>query len=85
MVFKVFRRIGIGLGSLIGLLALAFIVLYTIGSIKWNKLHGEYEVPAEAIAIPTDQASITRGQMTDDELRAMWLYLQSLPALGQGK
>lgn len=25
------------------------------------------------------------GQMTDDELRAVWLYLQSLPALEQGK
>ena len=24
------------------------------------------------------------GQMTDDELRAVWLYLQSLPALEQG-
>lgn len=23
------------------------------------------------------------GQMTDDELRAVWLYLQSLPALEQ--
>ncbi len=25
------------------------------------------------------------GQMTDDELRALWLYLQSLPALEQGE
>jgi len=25
------------------------------------------------------------GQMTDEELRALWLYLQSLPALEQGK
>lgn len=25
------------------------------------------------------------GQMTDDELKAIWLYLQSLPALEQGK
>jgi mono/diheme cytochrome c family protein len=25
------------------------------------------------------------GQMTDDELKAVWLYLQSLPALEQGK
>lgn len=24
------------------------------------------------------------GRMTDEELRAMWLYLQSLPALAQG-
>jgi hypothetical protein len=25
------------------------------------------------------------GQMTDDELKAVWLYLQSLPPLDQGK
>jgi mono/diheme cytochrome c family protein len=25
------------------------------------------------------------GQMTDDEMKAVWLYLQSLPALPQGK
>jgi len=25
------------------------------------------------------------GQMTHDELKAVWLYLQSLPALEQGK
>jgi hypothetical protein len=25
------------------------------------------------------------GQMTDDELKAVWMYLQSLPALLQGK
>jgi mono/diheme cytochrome c family protein len=25
------------------------------------------------------------GQMTDDELKAIWMYLQSLPALPQGK
>ncbi len=27
----------------------------------------------------------TFGQMTDDELKAMWLYLQSLPAKETGK
>ena len=25
------------------------------------------------------------GQMTDDELKAVWMYLQSVPALPQGK
>ena len=51
MVFKVFRRIGIGLGSLIGLLALAFVVLYVMGTVQWNKLRGQYEVPIETIAV----------------------------------
>jgi mono/diheme cytochrome c family protein len=56
------KWIGIVLGSFIGLLVLAFIILYTIGSVKWNKLHGKYDVPVEPIAIPADQASITRGE-----------------------
>ena len=62
MVRKIFKWIGIVLGSLIGLLVLAFIVLYTIGTIKWNKIHGQYDVPVESITIPTDEASIARGK-----------------------
>src|SRR5574341_2495932 len=62
MIRKILKWIGIVLGSLIGLLVLAFAVLYIIGTVKWNKLHGEYEVPVETITIPTDQASITRGE-----------------------
>jgi cytochrome c553 len=61
MIRKILKWIGIVLGSLIGLLVLAFIVLYVIGSVRWNKMHGEYEVPVETITIPTDQASIARG------------------------
>jgi mono/diheme cytochrome c family protein len=62
MIRKIFKWIGIVLGSLIGLLVLAFVVLHTIGSIKWNRMHGKYEVPVETISIPTDQASIARGE-----------------------
>src|SRR5512146_3291562 len=62
MVRKILKWIGIVLGSLVGLLVLAFVVLYIIGTIKWNRLHGTYEVPVEAISIPTDQASIARGE-----------------------
>jgi len=62
MIRKIFKWIGIVLGSLIGLLVLAFVILYTIGTVKWNKLHGKYEVPVETITIPTDQASIARGE-----------------------
>jgi mono/diheme cytochrome c family protein len=62
MIRKIFKWIGIVLGSLIGLLVLAFVVLYIAGSVKWNKLHGQYDVPVEAITIPTDQASIARGE-----------------------
>ena len=62
MVRKILRWIGIVLGSLLGLLVLAFMVLYVIGTVRWNKLHGKYEVPVETISIPTDQASIARGE-----------------------
>ncbi|HXD09529.1 MAG TPA: hypothetical protein VN653_05665 [Anaerolineales bacterium] len=62
MIRKIFKWIGIVLGSLIGLLVLAFVVLYSIGSVKWNKFHGKYDVPVETITVPTDQASIARGE-----------------------
>ena len=62
MIRKILKWIGIVLGSLSGLLVLAFVVLYTIGTVKWNKMHGKYDVPVETITIPTDQASIARGE-----------------------
>lgn len=62
MIRKILKWIGIVLGSLIGLLVLAFVVLYIAGSVKWNKLHGQYDVPVETITIPKDQASIARGE-----------------------
>jgi cytochrome c553 len=62
MIRKILKRIGIVLGSLIGLAVLGFAVLYIIGSVQWSKLHGKYDVPVETIDIPTDQASIARGE-----------------------
>jgi len=62
MIRKILKWIGIVLGSLIGLLVLAFAVLYIIGTVKWNRLHGKYDVPVETVIIPTDQASIVRGE-----------------------
>ncbi len=62
MIRKILKRIGIVLGGLVGLLVLAFIVLYIIGGAKWNQIHGKYDVPVETITIPTDQASIARGK-----------------------
>ena len=62
MIRKILKWIGIVLGSLVGPLILAFVLLYTIGSAKWNRLHGKYDVPVETIIVPTDQASITRGE-----------------------
>jgi len=62
MILKILKWIGIVLGSLVGLLVLAVVVLYAVGSAKWNKIHGSYDVPVETISIPTDQASIARGE-----------------------
>jgi cytochrome c553 len=63
MIRKILKRIGIVLGSLIGLLVLAFAVLYIIGSARWNRVRGnDHDVPVETISIPTDQASIARGE-----------------------
>jgi cytochrome c553 len=63
MIRKILRWIGIVLGSLVGLLVLAFVVLYIIGNAKWNRIRGnDYDVLVETITIPTDQASIARGE-----------------------
>ena len=62
MIRKILKWIGLTLGSLMGLLVLAFIVLYVIGTAKWNKLHGTYDVPVETIPIPTDPAFVMRGE-----------------------
>ncbi len=63
MIRKILKWIGIVLGSLVGLLVLAFVVLYVIGTVQWNRIRGmQHDVPVERITIPTDQASITRGE-----------------------
>src|SRR5512138_3919275 len=63
MIRKILKWIGIVLGSLVGLIVLAFVALYVVGTIKWNHLREkDYDVPVEKITIPTDQASIERGK-----------------------
>ena len=63
MIRKILKWIGIVLGSLVGLLVLAFVVLYVVGTVKWNSMRGkDYEVSVEEISIPTDPASIARGE-----------------------
>jgi mono/diheme cytochrome c family protein len=78
MIRKIFKWIGIVLGSLVGLLVLAFIVLYVIGTVKWNKMHGQYEVPVETITIPTDEASIARGEHIATIHMCMHCHLDNL-------
>ena len=56
---KALKWIGIVLGGLVGLLVLAAVVLYAIGSSRLNKT---YDIQPEAITVPTDEAAIARGR-----------------------
>jgi len=56
---NVLKWIGIALGGLAGLLVLASLVLFIIGSTRLNKTH---EIQLENIAIPTSDTAIARGQ-----------------------
>ena len=62
MLRKILKWTSIVLGGLVGLLLLAFAALYIMGTLKWNRLHGQYAVPVETIPIPTNEASIERGE-----------------------
>lgn len=55
----VFKWLGIVLGSLIGLVLVAGVVLYVIGNARLNKT---YDIPPSNITLPTDAASIEFGK-----------------------
>ncbi len=60
---RILKLIGKIVGGLVGLLLLAFAVLYIIGTVKWKSIRGTvHNVPVEKITIPIDQASIARGE-----------------------
>jgi len=56
---KVFKWIGIVLGSLVGLILVAALTLFLMGNARLNKT---YDFPPSNLTIPTDAASIARGQ-----------------------
>jgi len=56
---KVFKWIGIVLGSLVGLILIAALTLFLMGSARLNKT---YDFPPSNLTILTDAASIARGQ-----------------------
>jgi len=56
---KVFKWIGIVLGSLVGLILIAALTLFLMGSARLNKT---YDFPPSNLTIPTDAASIAHGQ-----------------------
>jgi mono/diheme cytochrome c family protein len=56
---KFLKWTGIVLGSVVGVVLVAFAVLFVVGGRKWNARH---ERAVEAIPIATDAASIARGE-----------------------
>lgn len=56
---KVFKWIGIGLGVLVGLIVIAAGALYASAGLRLTR---HYDLQPEAVAIPTDAASVQRGQ-----------------------
>ena len=64
---KIFKWIGIVLGSLIGLIFVLAAILYFKGSARLNKT---YDIPADNIVIPTDAASIEMGKHLTETLCA---------------
>ncbi len=56
---KVLRTVGLVLGSLIGIVLLAGIVLYLIGNARLNKV---YDFPASNLTLPEDAESLEYGK-----------------------
>jgi cytochrome c553 len=56
---KVFKWIGIVLAGLLGMLLLALVVMYILGS---NRLNRDYDIQVETISIPTDGAAVDSGR-----------------------
>jgi mono/diheme cytochrome c family protein len=56
---RVLRIIGLVLGSLLGVVLLAAIVLYLVGNARLNKV---YDFPASNISLPEDAASVEYGK-----------------------
>ena len=56
---KIFKWVGIVLGSLIGFLLVAGVILYFVGNARLNNT---YTFPPSNLAVPTDEASIAYGK-----------------------
>jgi hypothetical protein len=56
---KILKWGAVILGSLVGILALAAKILYSVGTARLNK---KYDVPVETIAVPTDAQAVEHGR-----------------------
>lgn len=62
MMRKFLKWIGIVLGSLVGLLVLAAVILYIVGGAAWNRVYENYDVSVGAVPVPTGEAAIADGR-----------------------
>lgn len=56
---RVFKWIGIVVGSLIGLLVIAIVALTLVGR---SRINAQHDVAVKTVAIPTDEAALERGK-----------------------
>ncbi len=59
MALKILKWVGIVLGGLIGIIVIAAVVLYFVGSAKVNK---RYDIQVAAVTVPTSEQAIERGR-----------------------
>ncbi len=59
MALKILKWVGIVLGSLIGIVVIAAVVLYFVGS---NKVNKTYDIEVAAVTVPTGEQAIERGR-----------------------
>jgi len=62
MIRKILKWIGIVLGSLLGLVVLAAVILYVAGGVIWNQTYENYNFSVEAVPIPSGEAAISSGR-----------------------
>jgi mono/diheme cytochrome c family protein len=69
------KRIGVVVGVLVGFMALAMVVAYFAAEARLNKT---YDIPPEAIVVPTDAASLERGRRLAAAIRCTECHAENL-------
>jgi hypothetical protein len=70
-----FTRIGIVVGILVGLIATAMVAVYFAAEARLNKT---YDIPPEAIDVPTDATSLERGRRLTAAVRCTECHAENL-------
>ena len=64
---RVLKWVGIVLGSLVGLLVVALVVIYFVVGARLNKT---YDIQPQVVAVPADPVSIERGRHLAEAITA---------------